>query len=361
MYRPDLVDRLRRIDLFPKYVDSASVKTKSGAFLSIVSYLLLAFLFLNEFRLFIANDAETKLTIDSSSGPSNLDIHLNMSFPNLKCGSLHVDVLDQSGARHLNIKQNLIYQPLDENGMLLVNKKKGSKTKENYCGSCFGAEQFTPSGCCNTCQEVKEAYYKAGWKPTESEFEQCTNQRFHEEDTGIGCLLRGSLKVNKVDGGFHIAPGFNVIRGSQHLHNIGSIEKEGKKDCSHIIHDLTIGKQFKGSNSPLSHTKNIYSRQEMMFQYFLKIVPTFYQKKETFQYSAYQFSREINRIKSNGIPGVFFSYDFTPIVIQIDKKNKNFFHFVTQSLSLLGGVYTVSFVLDRFIFTLWINRDKKDK
>ena len=32
----------------------------------------------------------------------------------------------------------------------------------NYCGDCYGG---TPpeSGCCNTCQEVREAYQKKGW------------------------------------------------------------------------------------------------------------------------------------------------------------------------------------------------------
>ena len=33
---------------------------------------------------------------------------------------------------------------------------------ETYCGSCYGGE-LPESGCCNTCEEVREAYIKKGW------------------------------------------------------------------------------------------------------------------------------------------------------------------------------------------------------
>lgn len=31
-----------------------------------------------------------------------------------------------------------------------------------YCGSCFGAEREV-GHCCNTCEDVREAYLKKGW------------------------------------------------------------------------------------------------------------------------------------------------------------------------------------------------------
>lgn len=36
------------------------------------------------------------------------------------------------------------------------------KLPANYCGSCYGAEK-EPGQCCNTCQEVQEAYRSKGW------------------------------------------------------------------------------------------------------------------------------------------------------------------------------------------------------
>lgn len=36
----------------------------------------------------------------------------------------------------------------------------------DYCGSCYGAES-TPGACCNTCDEVQDAYRKKGWSFTD--------------------------------------------------------------------------------------------------------------------------------------------------------------------------------------------------
>lgn len=37
---------------------------------------------------------------------------------------------------------------------------------KDYCGSCYGGEP-PKSGCCNTCEEVKEAYALRGWSFTD--------------------------------------------------------------------------------------------------------------------------------------------------------------------------------------------------
>jgi hypothetical protein len=37
-----------------------------------------------------------------------------------------------------------------------------NKTKaEGYCGSCYGAAKA--GTCCNTCEDVREAYRVSGW------------------------------------------------------------------------------------------------------------------------------------------------------------------------------------------------------
>jgi hypothetical protein len=33
---------------------------------------------------------------------------------------------------------------------------------ESYCGSCYGGQE-PESGCCNTCDEVRQAYVNKGW------------------------------------------------------------------------------------------------------------------------------------------------------------------------------------------------------
>lgn len=45
-----------------------------------------------------------------------------------------------------------------------VNKDalKDSKNEGPYCGSCYGAERSAEE-CCNTCEEVRDAYLRKGW------------------------------------------------------------------------------------------------------------------------------------------------------------------------------------------------------
>ena len=43
------------------------------------------------------------------------------------------------------------------------------------CGSCYGAET-NERKCCNTCEEVQDAYRNKGWGVQDySKFEQCKN------------------------------------------------------------------------------------------------------------------------------------------------------------------------------------------
>jgi hypothetical protein len=72
----------------------------------------------------------------------------------------------------------------------------------DYCGSCYGAE--TREGqCCNSCDDVRDAYASRGWNVGEiaSTSEQCARERRnHQQQSqpGEGCRLTGLMMVNKV-------------------------------------------------------------------------------------------------------------------------------------------------------------------
>jgi hypothetical protein len=40
--------------------------------------------------------------------------------------------------------------------------KQVAQKGADYCGSCFGGLE-PPNGCCNTCDEVRQAYSDRGW------------------------------------------------------------------------------------------------------------------------------------------------------------------------------------------------------
>jgi hypothetical protein len=48
--------------------------------------------------------------------------------------------------------------------------------------------------------------------------------------------------------------------------------------------------------------------------------------------------------------GVFFLYDLSPIKVRFEEKQRSFAAFLTGICAIIGGIYTVSGILDSFIF-----------
>ena len=85
--------------------------------------------------------------------------------------------------------------------------------------SCYGAE--TPEQpCCNTCEEVREAYRKKGWAFSNPHgIAQCIREGWTDklkEQVNEGCRAHGYLEVSKVAGNFHFAPGKSFQQHNVH-------------------------------------------------------------------------------------------------------------------------------------------------
>ena len=52
-----------------------------------------------------------------------------------------------------------------------------------------------------------------------------------------------------------------------------------------------------------------------------------------------------------GLPGVFFFYDLSPIMVTFQEKKNSFLHFVTGLCAIVGGVFTVTGLVDSTIYT----------
>lgn len=66
----------------------------------------------------------------------------------------------------------------------------------------------------------------------------------------------------------------------------------------------------------------------MMFQYYIKIVPTVYEKLNgeltyTNQFSVTRHSKSVSVISGeSGMPGIFFSYELSPLMVKYTEKQK---------------------------------------
>ena len=304
-----------------------------------------------------------------------MDIHLNITFPRMPCELLTLDVMDVSGEQQHGVAHGVHkvrLRPESEGGgdidvrSLALHEDTAEHLDPSYCGDCGGApppNNVQKAGCCNSCEEIREAYAQVSWAFGDGRaFEQCEREHYAErleEQRAEGCRIDGLLQVNKVVGNFHLAPGRSFSNGNMHVHDLQNYWEKSKgktHDFTHTIHHLRFGPQLPETMAskigrstpwtshhvnPLDGTEQKTNDPQFNFMYFVKIVPTSYlpigwEKKaremkslgganvdgsvETHQYSVTSHKRSLRggddaaeghaeRMHAQGgIPGVFFSY-----------------------------------------------------
>ncbi|KAH6558506.1 hypothetical protein KP509_1Z060600 [Ceratopteris richardii] len=367
------LSRIRQLDAFPKVNEDFYRRSLSGGVITLVAAIVMLLLFITEFRIYLHPVTTTELTVDTSRGET-LQIYLDVTFPALACSIISLDAMDISGEQHLDVKHNIFKKRLDSTGKVVEPPKQESlggpqiekplqrhggrlQHNETYCGSCFGAEQ-SDDDCCNSCEEVREAYRRKGWGLSNPDLiDQCKREGWLEkikEEEGEGCNVYGSLEVNKVAGNFHFAPGKSFQQANMHVHDFLAFQKDSY-NVSHIINALSFGPPFPGVVNPLDRAVRIQTTSSGMYQYFIKVVPTVYKdihgnKIQTNQFSVTEHFKTVQVGLERALPGVFFFYDLSPIKVNFNQTNTSFLHFLTNVCAIVGGVFTVFGILDAFVY-----------
>jgi hypothetical protein len=355
-----------------------------------------------------------------------MEIHLNISFPRIPCELLTLDVMDVSGEQQTGVVHGVSKVRLAsvaDGGRVIDSTTLALHAQENtathldpdYCGSCYMAPSppnAQKPGCCNTCDEVREAYASNSWAFGRGDgVEQCEREGYGkrlDEQRNEGCRIEGDLRVNKVIGNFHIAPGRSFSNGNMHVHDLNNYFDSpipGGHTFTHEIHTLRFGPQLSDEVTAKwsdHHHMNSLDRHSQStdepafnFMYFVKIVSTSYlplgwdENKsaashsvadlvplgmhgkslgnqgsiETHQYSVTSHKRSLaggtdaaeghkERLHAHGgIPGVFFSYDISPMkVINRESRPKTFASFLTGVCAVIGGTLTVAAAIDRGLY-----------
>ncbi|XWS54489.1 hypothetical protein CRYUN_Cryun10bG0094000 [Craigia yunnanensis] len=365
----NMFSKLRNLDAYPKVNEDYYSRTLSGGIITLVSSLAILFLFFSEFRLYLHTVSETRLLVDTSRGET-LRINFDVTFPAIPCTLLSIDAMDISGEQHLDIKRidahgDVIESRQDGIGAPKIEKplqRHGGRLEHNetYCGLCFGAEQ-SDDDCCNSCEEVHEAYRQKGWAMTNVDlltrflckfFSQCKRegfiQRVKDED-GEGCNIHGSLEVNRVAGIFHFAPGKSFHHSNIFLDDLLAFQK-GSYNISHRINRLAFGEYFPVVVNPLDGAQWIHETSNGMYQYFVKVVPTIYSDFRGRTVHSNQHFKNLEFIHPNSHPGVFCFYDFSPIKVTFKEEHVSFLHFITNICAVIGGIFTVAGIIDSFVY-----------
>lgn len=351
--------------------------------MTIASLLLILYLVYGEWTDYRRITIHPELIVDKGRG-EKMEIHLNVTFPRMPCELLTLDVMDvsgdvQSGVTHGVFKTRLTPESEGSKAVstqaldLHSEDSQAPHMSPDYCGDCYGApapSNAKKAGCCNDCAEVREAYAGVSWSFGRGEnVEQCEREHYAEHldaQRKEGCRVEGSIRVNKVVGNFHFAPGKSFSNGNMHVHDLENYFAGGVDHTfTHHIHHLRFGPELpdnvvqmvgkKGmawSNhhmNPLDETEQKTAEKAFNFMYFVKVVSTAYlplgweakpvvgggndnyadlgqlgknldRSIETHQYSVTSHKRSLGggdaqdeghkeRLHARGgIPGVFFSY-----------------------------------------------------
>eukprot|EP01130_Rhizamoeba_saxonica_P017710 TRINITY_DN8641_c0_g1_i1.p1 TRINITY_DN8641_c0_g1~~TRINITY_DN8641_c0_g1_i1.p1 ORF type:complete len:384 (-),score=71.40 TRINITY_DN8641_c0_g1_i1:43-1194(-) len=375
----EMLSNMRSFDAYPKTVEDFRIRTNSGGIVSIISAIIMFWLFFSELSLYLGTEIKPELSVDTSRS-EQLRINFNIVFPHMPCAFLSLDAMDVSGNHQLDIIHHVYKKRLTSDGKPIkssVEKQDLARDEasvdilsdkdDDNCGSCYGAET-EENPCCNTCEQVREAYRKKGWAFSSlTKIEQCMEEGFEDklkEQKDEGCNTYGYLHVNKVAGNFHFAPGKSFQQNHMHIHDLDILKFAKGFNLSHTINYLSFGIEYPNSVYPLDEVSKSWEDPDSSasYSYFIQVVPTSYEDLAGRQIESSQFSvTEYEKSTESGrsLPGVFFVYDLSPIKVYFKETSKSFAHFLTSVCAIIGGVFTISAIIDSFVYQGLRSLEKK--
>ncbi|XP_031557192.1 endoplasmic reticulum-Golgi intermediate compartment protein 2-like [Actinia tenebrosa] len=324
------------LDAFPKIPENYQETTASGGSVTLVISVFIFILVLSEFWYYRAIESKYSYEVDTDYD-SKLLINVDLTVA-MKCDDLGVDVLDLSGST-MDLEDGIKLEPAyfeltDEQKIWMTMFKDFYYFFEGY--RSLGEMESFKSGMPTYMPKRKDSDNQEG-KPHDA------------------CRVYGSFEVNKVAGNFHLTSGKSIQHPQGHAH-LSALVPEQAVNFSHRIDRLSFGHHMPGYVNPLDGDMQTADKARMMYQYYIKIVPTKIkflgssQEVLTNQYSVTQKSREISHNRgSHGIPGIFFKYDMSSIMVHIKYQHRSMVAFLVRLCGIVGGIFATSGMLHSFI------------
>ncbi|CAB3410166.1 unnamed protein product [Caenorhabditis bovis] len=358
---------IKKFDAYRKPMDDFRIKTLSGGLVTLVATFAIGLLVFLETSNFFTINVHEQLFVDSSTSDEHVSIEFDITFHKLACSFITVDVMDVTSEAQENINDDIYRLRLDENGNNMTDTAQKIEINQNKtalaptealnqikCGSCYGA---APDGkCCNTCDDVKNAYAIKGWQVNIEEVEQCKNDEWvksFNEHKNEGCRVYGKVQVAKVAGNFHLAPGDPHQAIRTHVHDLHNLDPN-KFDATHTINHISFGPAYPGKEYPLNGKLAKSEKGGIMYQYYVKVVPTrydYYDGKvdESHQFSITTHKKDISQGQA-GLPGFFLQYEFSPLMVHYQEYRQSLATFLVSLCGIVGGVFAMAQLIDLTIY-----------
>lgn len=327
---------LKALDAFPKVPEDYQKPTARGGTLSILSLSLIAVLVVSEFFYYMSSQLKFKYLVDVDMDAKLLfTLDMTVAMP---CQYLGADIIDLAGesksiANHMKM-EDAVFE-LSEEQLVFFSAKRDL------------LNSFSDSRSLNEFPVIENFHRLRMPKREEATINPGAKS---------SCRIHGAMEVKKVAGNFHITVGRSIPHPQGHAHLNVFVPKD-TMNFSHRIDHFSFGPLVPGAINQLDTTLKVTEERNHVFQYFLQIVPTkfstFGRSMNTNQYSVTERSRAINhRQGSHGVPGVFFKFDMSAMMVEIREERQPFWQFLIRLCGIVGGIFATSGMIHSFIGSL---------
>jgi len=342
---------------------------------TLVGLIAMLILAIYELASFTSVELIESVTVDTSR-EQTIHLRFDISFPDMACKDVTIDLVDQNGNLQVTNPSNIQKSKISLPGNPLLNIPTASNdlipADPNQKRGCLPCYTSIDDECC-TCEEVKNYFDARSWI-TENPLTrpQCAEENafFNAPGNAEGCRVKGQLTALKGSGNFHVAPGMatNGINGA-HSHTMNPftiMEDLQHARYSHTIHTLSFGFPYPGQNDTLNGV--IFQTKDIVRHvYYIRLVPTIYidgtNVVKTHQYSVTNHTDvvDLTNTFTLQLPGIFWKFDISPMLVKLERKEKYFTHFLTRLCAVVGGTWVVLGLLYATILQAFEKLRKKRK
>ena len=439
-------DWLRSVHFYRKVPRDLTEATVTGGTLSLISSLIMAYLFCTNFSQYLTVDTATSIVLDSSD-EKKLQLNFNVTLYNLPCRYASLDIADVMGTHLQNVSANILKTRVTETGaiighaptvprqvkhaeplsmgvadpnapklapdldmqafltavkerqLVMVNfyapwcpwsrrlqpvweQAYSNIVRQPYGNQVLMAKADCTAGGQELCQKqhihafptVKvyrrhnpHSHEQYIGDRTHAALEAFAENNVHDEDHrealqvgateysesgNEGCMVRGVVLVNRVPGNIHLS-----------AHSKHHSFQPHKLNLSHHVNSMSFGKALSAPQlrllprdveigyNGLGSTDHLAIGHNTSLEHYLKVVHTSYEVSSKKTIETFQYTVSNNHYQDgNSLPSAVFSYDISPMQVVVREERKSFASFLTQLCAIIGGVFTVTGLVDGAVF-----------